>query len=89
MSNREQAGLTAKERKALEAVSRFSASSTTKWASASELTSTPGVMGSLVRKGLVNKTEQEERPLHQRAFKYGWYQINEAGRTALANGDGK
>ena len=75
--------MTPRQRKALERVQRYSDDAMVKWASASELCSTPAVMGSLVRAGLVNTCTQEERPLHERAFRYGWYQINAAGRAAL------
>ena len=76
--------LTIKQLSALKAVSRFSEKSSVKWASAGDLGTSPQVMGSLVRKGLVNSTTQEERPLHQGVIRYGWYQINDAGLAALS-----
>lgn len=75
--------MTPKQITALRAVSRYSERASHKWASASELCTTPGVMGSLVRAGLVNRTTQSERPIGQRSYSYGWYQINDAGLAAL------
>lgn len=75
--------MTPKQTEALSRVSRYSEQDTVKWATASELCSTPGVMGSLVRAGLVNSTTQEDRPLHQGTIRYGYYQINDRGRAAL------
>ena len=73
-----------KMREALNRVSSYGDHAVHRWASAPELCSTSGVMGALVRAGLVNSTTQEERPLHQGTIRYGWYQINDAGRKAIA-----
>ncbi len=76
--------MTPKQERALREVSRYSEQSNIKWADSSELCTTPGVMGSLVRLGLVNSCTQREHPLGERPFFYGLYQINQRGIVALA-----
>ena len=76
-------GLTPKMAAALSRVSRFSPETSVKWASASECCSTPGVMGALVRHGLARSCVQTERPIGQRAYSYGLYQITPLGAQFL------
>lgn len=78
--------LTVLQSKGLRAVRRYHEDQSRKWASASELCSRPGVMGSLVRRGLVRSTEQREHPLGERPFFYRLYQITSAGRALLSDG---
>lgn len=79
--------LTDRHRAVLRALSKYHEGATVKWAGLYDLTvfpqPTPQFMGALVRRGLVRSTTQTERPLHEGAIRYGWYQITEAGRTAL------
>jgi hypothetical protein len=68
----------------LRGAARFSEESTgQKWGSAHECHSSPAVMGSLLRRGLVNACWQEENPLHEPRRRWRWYQITPAGRLAL------
>lgn len=58
--------LTSMQIAGLRGVARFSETGAgQKWGSAHECHSSPAVMGSLLRRGLVDATWQEENPLHE------------------------